>query len=82
MKRITPFIIFCPLGIIFLIYKIIEILNSDGMRAIAIPVIFLALICLILFIILDRFLISKISQMKIIIGEIILSITIFFIFFN
>ena len=82
MKRITPFIIFCPLGIIFLIYKIIEILNSEGMRAIAIPVIFLALVCLVLFLILDRFLINKMTQKKIIIGEIFLIITIFFIFFN
>jgi hypothetical protein len=66
----------------FLIYKIIEILNSDGMRAIAIPVIFLTLICLVLFLILDRFLINKMTQKKIIIGEIFLTITIFFIFFN
>ena len=82
MKKFTPFIIFCPLGIIFLIYKIIETLNSDGMRAIVIPVIFLALICLVLFLILDRFLINKMTQKKIIIGEIFLTITIFFIFFN
>ena len=52
------------------------------MRAIAIPVIFLTLICLVLFLILDRFLINKMTQKKIIIGEIFLTITIFFIFFN
>ena len=58
----------------------IQILNSDGMRAIAIPVIFITLICLLLLVIIDRFLINKIAQKKIIIGEISLLIIMFFIF--
>jgi hypothetical protein len=80
LKKITPLLIFCPLGIIFLVYKIIEISNADGMKPIVLPILFSYFIVVLGLLILDRFLVNKINNKKIIIGELVLILLILFIF--